>query len=261
MDLAALTAPYRVTFLLVFFRLGGMATVAPLLGHRAIPMAHRAGLAALLALILTPVVGASAGARLHDGVSLVLAIAGELAIGIMIGFVASLVVAAVHSAAELVAFQMGLGFAGIYDPAMGQQANVLSRFEEMLVLLLLLAVNAHHAFVHAVAASFQRIAPGAGLLSAAPAPAVVALGSKLFRSGLELAAPLVGVLFVVNVVMAFLTRVAPQTNAFVLGVPVAIVLGMLGLVETFPHFFAVVSRLVAGLGTDLGTVLPGVPRG
>jgi flagellar biosynthesis protein FliR len=71
----------------------------------------------------------------------------------------------------------------------------------------------------------------------------------------------VGVLFVVNVVMALLTRIAPQTNAFVLGVPVAILLGVMGLVETFPHFFVVVSRLAAGLGADLGTVLPGAPRG
>ena len=57
--------------------------------------------------------------------------------------------------------------------------------------------------------SFQRIRPG-GVLEPAVAGSVVALGGKLIQSGCALAAPLVGVLLILNIVLALCGRVAPQ---------------------------------------------------
>lgn len=261
-DLIALATGYRETFLLVFFRLGGLLAFAPVVGHRAVPALHRAGLAVLLALVLTPVVGRGAeGGPTADALGLGLAVAGELIVGLAIGFVATLAVAAVQSAAEIVGFQMGLGIASVYDPGMGQQMSVLAHFQEVVALLLFLALNGHHLLLQTVAASFQRIQPGAVPSPAAMAAGAVSLGSKLFRSGLELAAPLVAVLFVTNVVLALLARVAPQLNVFAVGAPLTLVVGLLGVVEGFPYFVGVVTRLFGELTADARTVLLGVSHG
>lgn len=260
-ELIALAAQYRGTFLLVFVRLGAMLAVAPVLGHRSLPMMHRAGLAVVLALVLAPVVGPARGARLDEGLGLTLALAGEVFVGVVIGFVASLAVAAVQSAAELVGFQMGLGMGAVFDPAMGQPATSLTRFQEVVALLLFLGINGHHALLLTVAASFQAIAPGSVLAYSGVAAGFSSLGGKLFRSSLELAAPLVGILFIVNVVMALFTRVAPQMNVFALGAPVMVAVGLFGLVETSPYFMTVVGRLFGELGGDLRTVFAGVSGG
>src|SRR5687767_5973759 len=111
-----------------------MLAVAPILGHRSVPVSHRAGLAVLLALIVTPVVK-TAAVQDGDGLGLGLAIAGEILIGIAIGAVAMLVVSAVQVGGELVGFQMGLGIGAVYDPALGGQATVFTRFQEMLAFL------------------------------------------------------------------------------------------------------------------------------
>jgi len=260
-ELTALATQYRETFLFVFFRLSGMLAVAPLLGHRAVPIPHRAGLAALLALLLTPLYGSATGARDGDGIALVLAVAGELFIGLVIGFVASLVVAAVQSAGEVIGFQMGLGIAAAYDPAMGHQTNVLTRLHEMLAVLLFLVLNGHHVLLQAVAASFQRIQPGAVLVQPGVAAGVAALGGKVFRSGLELAAPVVGILFAVNVALALLTRVAPAVNVFALSMPLTVAVGIFAFVETSPYVFGVVARLIREIGGELGNVLLGGAHG
>lgn len=260
-DLLALASQYRGTFLLVFFRLGGMLAFAPVLGHRSLPMMHRAGLAVLLALVITPVLGPARMTRLDEGLGLALALAGELFVGVAIGFVASLAVAAVQSAAEVVGFQMGLGMGAVFDPAMGQPATSLTRFQEVVALLLFLAVNGHHVLIQTVAASFQGIKPGAVFAYSGVAAGLSTLGGKLFRSSLELAAPLVGILFIVNVVMALLTRVAPQMNVFAIGAPVMVAVGVFGLVETTPYFMDVVGRLFGEIGGDLRTVFVGVSRG
>jgi flagellar biosynthetic protein FliR len=259
-DLVALAAPYRETFLLVLLRVTGMLLAAPVLGHRSIPVPHRVGLSVLLALVLTPVLG-PASRHGFDALALAIAAAGEVLVGVTIGFVASLTVWAVQAAGELVGFQMGLGISTVYDPATGDQVTTFTRFIEVQALLLFLAVNGHHLAIQAVAGSFTRLAPGAVVAPAGIGAGVVVLGGKLFRSGLELAAPLVGVLFVINVVLALLARVAPQMNVFAVGAPLTIAAGLYGLVETFPYLFGVVGRLIGELGADLHTVFGGAARG
>jgi len=253
----ALAANYRTTFLLVFFRVGAMIAVAPILGHRSVPVAHRAGLAVLLALLLTPIV-ATAPVDGGDGLGLALSIAGELMIGVAIGSVATLVVAAVQTGGELIGFQMGLGVGAVYDPALGGTATVFTRFQEMLALLLFLAVDGHHAVLAAVAVSFQRVHPGVALAAQPLAAGMMALGGKVVRTGLELSAPLVGVLFVVNAVMGLMARISPQLQVFSLVMPVAMGAAMLTAVAVLPSTLMSIARLYADVPSDIAVLIGGV---
>jgi flagellar biosynthetic protein FliR len=259
--LTALTSTHLITFVLVFTRMAALTIFAPVFGHRAVPVTERAALALLFSLVLTPVVSANAGRPPDDAASLVLAVAGELFVGLVIGFLASLVMAAVESAGDLVSTQMGLSLSSVFDPSTGSQTSVIGRFQHLLAVLLFLSLNGHHLLVQATAGSFRRMRPGAFLAAADTSLNMVKLGGKLFRSGLELAAPLVGILLIVNVALALLARVAPQTNVFMLGIPITIVLGLAGLSETFPFFLNAVGRLTTQLGADLDVVLNGALHG
>jgi flagellar biosynthetic protein FliR len=252
--LLALAGGYRTTFLLVFFRVGAMVAVAPVLGHRSLPVSHRAGLAVLLALLLTPVVSPAPidGA---DGLGLGLAIAGEVLVGVVIGAVATLVIAAVQVAGELVGFQMGLGMGAVYDPALGGQATVFTRFYETLAFLVFLAVDGHHALLAAVAASFQRVQPGMAFGAQPLAAGMATLGTKVVRAGLELSAPLVGILFVVNAVMGLLARVSPQMNVFALVMPVAMGAALVAAVAVLPSTLTAIARLYADVPVDIAVLL------
>lgn len=258
-ELTALTARHLETFLLAFFRLGGVVAFAPLLGHRSLPAPYRAALAACLAFVLTPLLGPVSGG-IGDALGLVLAVAGELFVGLAIGFVAHLALAAVQAAGELVGFQMGPGISALYDPVMGEQVTVVTRFQEVVALLLFLTLNGHHVVIQAAAASFQRLRPG-GLLQPGIAAGVVSLGEKLFRAGLELAVPLVGMLLVLNVALVLLARTVPQTNILLLGLPVTVAVGLFGLVATIPSLGDAVGRLILEMARDLDAVLLGASNG
>ena len=258
--LVALTAAHLETFVLVFCRLGGMMVWAPVLGDRSIPVPHRAGLAALLGLLITPVVGGAPRGSAGDAVALVGAVAGEVIVGLAIGFVASLILAAVHVAGEMAGMQMGLGLASVFDPAAGEQTQVLTRLLEIAALLTFLAVNGHHLLIRAVAASFSRIGLGAALDPAA-AGGLGALGGKVFRSGLEMAAPVVGLLMALNVALALLSRAVPQMNVFFVALPASVAVGLLGLVDSMPVLGHVVTRLVGEMAGDLDLLFRGVSHG
>jgi flagellar biosynthetic protein FliR len=258
--LGALSAASLETFLLVFVRVAALASVAPVLGHRAIPTPHRIALGLLVALLVAPALGPGAVASATAG-GLAVAIAGELFIGLGIGFVAFLVVAAAQNAGEAIGFAGGLSLAALYDPTLGQQTNALARFLEVCTTLLFLAVNGHHLLLRSVVASFAWIGPGQSLAGPGSAGGVVALGGKLFRSGVELAAPALGLLLVVNVGLALLARVAPQMNVFAVGAPLMVAAALFGLAESLPWTVAAASRLIGEIPGDIRDVLVGVGRG
>lgn len=258
--LVGLASRHLETFLLVFARMSAMLVVAPVLGHTAIPVAHRVGLGLLLAIVLAPLLGPTMPAA-RDLVALLLSITGEIVIGLAIGFVALMLLAAVEGAGELVGIQMGLSLASVFDPSTGGHPSVVSQFHRLLAVLLLLALNGHHLVIQAVAASFRRVRPGAVALGPELPAGIVALGAKLLRSGLEIAAPVVGLLLVVNIALAFLSRVAPQTNVFLLGVPVTVGLGLFVLAETLPPFARQVATLLARTTGDLELLLMGAVHG
>jgi flagellar biosynthetic protein FliR len=208
---------------------------------------------------VAPAVSVAAAPR--TAAALVLAIAGEVFLGLALGFVASLVVVAARSAGELIGFAGGLSLAGAYDPAQGQQSTALGQFMDVTVTLLFMAVNGHHVVLRAIAASFAWVAPGQALAAPVVAGGLAALGGKLLRSGLELAAPVLAILFAVNVLLALLARVAPQMNVFSVGAPLMVAAALLGVAEGLPWMVTTASRLIGEIPGDIRSVLTGAGRG
>ncbi len=250
-----LALEHRLTFLLVFARVSAMVAIAPVFGHRSVPVSHRAGLALLFTLLLTPIVPAARAAG--DGLGLVLAIAGELLVGVAIGAVATLVLAAVQVAGDLIGFQTAMSVGAVYDPASGGTATVFARFYEMLALLLFLALDGHHALVAAVAGSFQRLGPGVAFSPEPLAAGLMSLTAKVVRGGLELSAPLVGLLFAVNVVLGLLARVSPSLNIFGLAMPLGLGAALVASVAVLPSMLTSVARLFGGVPADIAVLFGG----
>lgn len=249
-DLLELLARHLEGTLLAFLRLGATLAFAPVLGHRSLPVLHRAGLAGILALVLAPTLGAPARPGGLDALGWVVAGAGEVLVGLAVGFVASLVVAAAEVAGELIGFEMGLSIGVVFNPATGGQEGLVTRLLNVVALLLFLAVNGHHLVIRAVAISFERLRPGAALEPALTG-GLLSFGGKLLESGIALAAPVVGLLVVINVALGLVGRVAPQSNVFIVGLPLSIGLGFLALYEALPGIAHSLEGLIAETGANL----------
>src|SRR6185295_9975810 len=259
-ELLGILARHLEPFLLAFFRLGAMLAWAPVIGHRSIPVMHRAGLAAALALVLAPTLGVPARPGGLDPVGWVIAAAGEVFVGLAIGFVAQLAVVAADLAGEFIGFEMGLSIGVVFNPSTGGQEGLVTRVLNALALLLFLAVNGHHLVIRVVAVSFERLRPGAAL-EPAMAGGLLSLGGKLLESGIALAAPVVGVLVVLNVALGLIGRVAPQSNVFLVALPLSIGLGLLGLYEAMPGMMQTLERLIGDTAANLDALFGAVMHG
>lgn len=146
-------------FLLPLFRIAALLMSMPLIGTQLVPVRVRLYLALAIALVLVPTLPPMPVVESLSLASLLL-IAEQLLIGVMFGFVLQLFFHVFIVSGQLLAMQMGLGFASMVDPANGISVPVLGQFFNMLVILLFLSVNGHLVVLEILAESFVTLPVG-----------------------------------------------------------------------------------------------------
>lgn len=226
-------------------RVGALLTVAPVFGSAQVPGRVRAGLTVAISVLLLPLIPIP---RAVDPLAsaTVIAVAREILVGLAMGLVLRVVYATLEVAGTTIANQIGLGFAAINDPSHGNQIPVLSHFYLILGTLLFLAIDAHLVLLRLLAQSFELLPPGQLTMSTDSFMALVDWGAEMFASGLLIGLPAIAALMVVNLAFGVMSRAAPQLNAFAVGFPVGLLLGLavliFGLPALQPEFINLVER-------------------
>ncbi len=216
-----------------FLRALALLSVLPLLGTRAVPARVRVALAALIALAAQASLPPPAAVPLDSWLALQLVLQ-QLLIGISLGFAVRLVFAAIELAGELVGLQMGLNFAGFFDPVTAGQTTATSRFFGAVVGFLFIVVNGHLLVIAALVKSFDAFAVGDAPFAFVAQARPHEWGAMIFATGLWIALPMVAMLLFVNLVLGVISRVAAQINVFAIGFPITLGVGLLGILLTLP---------------------------
>ena len=216
-----------------FLRVLALFGALPLFAQRGVPMRVRVALAFLIAFCAQATLPPMPVVAL-DSADGFLTIAQQLVIGISLGFAVRIVFSAVEFAGELIGLQMGLNFAGFFNPMTGGEATATSRFFGVSVSWLFIVINGHLLLIAAVVQSFQAfpVSPEPFAFLRAVQPQV--WGAEVFRLGLWIALPLVGMLLFVNLVLGIISRVAQQMNVFAIGFPITVAVGLAGILVTLP---------------------------
>lgn len=209
-------------------RILAVISTAPLWSSAGVSRRIRLMLGIAITLALMPVLPPMPGVSAGSGAGLWI-MGQQVLIGMGMGFAARVVYEAIDLAGNYISLQMGLGFATMYDPQSAAQTPVLSQFIGILSLLVFLALNGHLMYVSILVKSFQLVPVGAQVLAPETWLNLSLLGSRLFGLGLLLALPVLVALMLTNLVLAVLTRAAPQLNVFSVGFPITLTVGLAAL--------------------------------
>ena len=216
-----------------FLRTLALLGSLPVFSQRAVPMRVKIGLALFITLAAQASLPAMPVVALDSPLAFML-VAQQLLIGITLGFAVRLVFAAVELAGELIGLQMGLNFAGFFDPATASQGTASGRFFGTMVAFLFILSNGHLALISALVRSFEVFAVGDEPFAFLRQTQPQRWGSEVFMLGLWIALPLVGMLLFVNLVLGVISRVAPQISVFSVGFPITVSVGLIGMLLTLP---------------------------
>jgi flagellar biosynthesis protein FliR len=216
-----------------FVRALALLTSLPVFSQRAVPMRVKVSLALLISLAIQPMLPTMPAVALDSPQAMALVLQ-QVMVGVAMGFAARVVFAAVELGGELVGLQMGLNFAGFFDPVTASQGTATARFFGTVVSFLFVLLNGHLVIIGVLARSFEVFAVGDEPFAFIRQVAPHQWGAEVFALGLWVALPLIGMLLFVNLVLGVISRVAPQISIFAVGFPITLSVGLAGMLLTLP---------------------------
>lgn len=235
--------PEFPAFLLILVRVTSFFIMMPLFSYRTIPTTLKIGLGFFLAWIMFYTIDAPI---LEINGAYFLLIMKEALIGIMVGFVAYLILSAIQIAGGFIDFQMGFAIANVIDPQTGAQSPITGQYFYIFSLLFLLSVNGHHLLIDGIYYSYQFIPIDQAWIpfgDESLVAFVLKTFSTMFIIALQMSLPVVGSLFLVDVALGIIARTMPQLNVFVVGLPLKIGVSFLVIIAVFGIIMGVVSQL------------------
>ncbi|MBT2501084.1 flagellar biosynthetic protein FliR [Curtobacterium sp. ISL-83] len=222
-------------------RMVAFFVIAPPFSYRAFPASVKVILGLGLAIGVAPRV--AAGYHSLDTGAIVVALVTQLVVGLSLGFLVYLVFSAVQSAGALVDLFGGFTLAQAFDPQSMVNGAQFTRLFQMASLALLFASGGYQLIVGGLVRSFDAV-PLTGTFEVSGLAQLLVNGlTQMFLATLQIAGPLVVVLFLADVGLGLLTRVAPALNAFQMGFPIKIGLTVLFAGALFMALPSVVSSL------------------
>lgn len=224
---------HLLVFMVAILRPGAAFFAAPLTGSPQVPMQLRLVISLAIGIPAIQLSGFQVPAEgLVSGSGLLLAM-GEIVIGLGLGFAVQAGFAAALVAGETISNAMGLGFASMTNPMSGQSSTAIGQLLTMLATFLFLASDGHLLFARIVIESYRAWPPG-GTIPLGLLGQLSSLGGLIFAAGLAIALPVAAALVLVQLILGVLSRSAPSLNLFSVGMPAAMVAGMVLLAATAP---------------------------
>jgi flagellar biosynthetic protein FliR len=252
-DLDALLRAEAGAFSLELVRIAGIVITAPL-AWSAAPARVRAALIVLLTLAvhgqgtMSPEVASSAS-------RIAASVGSEFLLGAAMGMTARLTIAAVEIASEQIGMAMGLGVAQVFDPQAHVSHNVLSGMLRNLALVVAIGIGLHRILLGAVIESFRGIPPGSVVNLASYGETFMAMGGLVFSTGVRFAMPILAVLLMAQVALAFVSRAAPTMQVFSVGFAVTLGVGAFVLVMALPDLAQEIAADMSQVQNRIGTVV------
>ncbi len=237
-----------ITFIAVLTRVSLILMFLPFLGTKTTPLQLRIGLIVAISIVITPVVHIE-----FDEKEILVVLMKEIVFSFVIALAVRFIFYAIDSGAQVVATTMGLSMATVFNPEIGQSTEV-ARLYGFMAVILFLSMNGHHYFIYAVVKSFQEIPIGGVDL-----PGIIKTGIKLsglvFEIAIKIAAPVIAVVMVNNILLGALYKLIPQFNIFFVAYPLYLALGYIVLMIGLPFFMIFISGYFADINGYLNNLI------
>ncbi len=222
-----------IRFALVLMRVAGVVVFAPIFNSRAIPIQWKIIVTLVSTFALVPSVSLT---QIPDdlGLSAVFTCAlSQVAFGMTLGLAASFIFAGLQFAGQIISFQLGFAMINLIDPTSEVEMPVFSFLQEYLGMIFFMLLGGHHWFFLAISNSFTFLPILGVTLKAGIVQEIIRLSAQMLVAGVQIAAPVIAVSIIADVVLGIIGRAAPQINILIIGMPLKTLVGFTCLSFSF----------------------------
>jgi flagellar biosynthetic protein FliR len=210
-----------IAVLLATIRVSAWLAVAPPFNTRAIPGMVKVAIALALAMAIGP--GMASQAPPPELFPILIAVLFQVIVGMSLGFLAQMLFSAIQSAGELIDLSSGFTLASLYDPVSNVSVSMFGRVNQLVAVTLLFATNGHLFLLRGFMKSYDALPMHPVSIAVLTRTVTDNIGT-FFISALEIAAPVLVVLFLADLALGLVSRAVPSLNIFVMSFPIKILL-------------------------------------
>ena len=221
-----------LTFFLVLIRISGFVSAWPVFGQ--IPFFLKIFFSLAFSVVLFPLVGQKELISELSTLQIIWSTGKELFIGLSIGFLSNFFFFAMQIAGNLIGLNMGVSTVQLFQPDFQGQTSVIEQFHLILASLFFLMVNGHHWLMEGLARSFDIIPLSQVFLNFKVFGSFGYLAQEVLTIGVQISAPVMVSLLLMNLSMSIIGRAVPQMNVLINSLSLNILAGFLILILTLP---------------------------
>lgn len=212
--------------MMAFTRVGALIFMIPMFSSMMVPLQFRTALTGIIAIMLVPVLYSQF--TIPQTLSgLAWAVLGEVTMGILMGLAVRTIFFAVEFATHILAMETALMRSSSFDPTTQEQSSTIGPLYFYLTAIILFVTGTHLEILGAFVRSYDYVPAGMGMDSLGGVSIMTSAFNDIFVLGLRIAAPLVALAFIINLLFAIFGRIAPKVNVLILSFGVRILLGLL----------------------------------
>ena len=239
-----------ILFSLILARVSSAMMVFPIFGSNAFPIQIKISLSLLLSIVMVPIL-ATTPVGVSPTVSILLInVCKEIVVGVLLGFLASMMFAGIELAGQLIAVQMGFGMVNIMDPQAKHNITIISQIQVLLASMIFLAIDGHHFLLDGLNQSFAAIPPLTAHFQEEIFHVNMKMASSIFLAAVKIGAPVIVSLLLTSIALGLTARVVPQMNVFIVGIPLKIGIGLAVMAFSLPLFAYVFQSIFMQFKSD-----------
>ena len=226
-------------FILTFVRVGTVMMVMPGFGDSFVSPRIRLLMGLGFTFVIFPLTMPNVPSPLPAALTLIILIMMEFIVGLFIGTIIRIFMAALDVAGMVISFSSSLSNAQLFNPGLSSQGSLVGAFLSVTGVTFLFAANLHHLLIMGAVESYSLFPIGAIPDTGSMAELVAKAVSASFSIGVKIGAPFLVLTLLIYVGMGVLSRVMPQVQVFLLALPLQILLALITMsfVLSASYFF------------------------
>jgi len=249
---------YLFSHLPIVARIVGTVATVPLLAAQQVPGIARVALSIALGVLVAGLLPAQELPAVANLRAYLLIVTTELAWGIALGLGLVMLLEAARMAGELLDLQLGFRAASLFDPISGSHVGIFSHLYYLVALLMFFQLNAHHWLLTALWRSFRICPVGAITYQTQITKIFAGLLTTVFQVALLLGGPALLAVFLTDLAFGLVSRMVPQMNVFLVGIPAKITIGLVAMILSAPLLAGVFDSLLMDFRAFLAQMMQAI---
>lgn len=225
---------YFITLILIFVRLSSFFIICNAFYPKGTPGAIKVFFGLIFSFILIPGIDGVSLDVINNNYVFIIFLLAEISTGAILAVITNIVFSIVSLAGSWIDVHIGLSMISMLDPNSQAQVTITAKILNYVAMTIFFIVDGHHLLLKSLIESYTLVPLGETIVNEGSLTYLMEVIVNYFFIGLKIAIPIVLIIILTDICMGLISRVVPQINVMILGMPVKIMVGLVTVTLALP---------------------------